>query len=192
VIKKLARVLAAKPVKHIADTNRRPSAILIPLYNQEGKYHIIFIQRTGNVTVHKHQISFPGGRYEAKDKNLQATALREAEEEIGIKQEDVRIIGELDDFATAGSHYVISPFVGIIPYPYNFKIDRFEAQEIIDVEIDDLMDMTCRSEGTTVVDGDTIPAYFYHHGNRVIWGATARILKQLLDIICSPDSPENP
>jgi 8-oxo-dGTP pyrophosphatase MutT (NUDIX family) len=192
VIKKLARVLAAKPVKHIADTNRRPSAILIPLYNKEGKYHIIFIQRTGNVTVHKHQISFPGGRYEAKDKNLQATALREAEEEIGIKQEDVRIIGELDDFATAGSHYVISPFVGIIPYPYNFKIDRFEAQEIIDVEIDDLMDMTCRSEGTTVVDGDTIPAYFYHHGNRVIWGATARILKQLLDIICSPDSPENP
>ena len=192
MIEKLARALAARPVKHFSTTNRRESAVLIPLYKKEEKYHILFIQRTGNVTVHKHQISFPGGRYETSDKTLQTTALREAEEEIGIRREDVNIIGELDDFATAGSHYVISPFVGVIPYPYNFKIDTFEAQEIIDVEIDELIDMTCREEGTTVVDGETIPAYFYHHGDRVIWGATARVLKQFLDILCTLDNPFKP
>jgi 8-oxo-dGTP pyrophosphatase MutT (NUDIX family) len=192
VIEQLARTLADRPLKLISDTTRKPSAVLIPVYRKDGKYHILFIQRTGNVTVHKHQISFPGGRNEATDASLQETALREAEEEVGIHREDVRIIGRLDDFSTAGSHYVISPFVGLIPYPYTFKIDEFEAVEIIDIEIGDLMDATCRKEGTTVVDDKTIAAYFYQHGNRVIWGATARILKQFLDIIDSLEKSEKP
>jgi len=166
----------------MSDTRRKPSAVLIPLYLKNGKYHILFIQRTGNVSVHKYQISFPGGRYEAKDGTLQETALREAEEEIGLKRKDVRILGELDDIATSGSHYVISPFVAEIPYPYDFKIDHFETQEIIEVPLDDLMQAGCREEGTTTVDEAVIPTYFYHYGKTVIWGATARILKQFLDI----------
>ena len=117
------------------------------------------------------------------DKSLADTALREAEEEIGLNRKDVKVIGQLDDMATAGTNYVITPIVGLIPCPYRFKVDEFETDEIIEVPIAALMDEKCMEEGTALVDGKAVDSYFYHYSNKVIWGATARILKQLLEII---------
>jgi 8-oxo-dGTP pyrophosphatase MutT (NUDIX family) len=147
------------------------------------EYHIIFIQRTEKVRSHKSQISFPGGAYEKIDETMLNTALREAQEEIGLNPGDVDMLGELDDMATTITSYIISPFVGLIPYPYKFKLDEWETEEIIDVPLEVLMDKNNCEEKPELVDGTIVPSYFYHYNKKVIWGATARILNQLLRII---------
>ncbi len=183
MIAQLTQTLAQRSVKRVIDSGRKASAVLIPCYVKDGQYHVLFIQRTDRVRDHKSQISFPGGACEAIDKSLADTALREAEEEIGLNRKDVKVVGELDDMATAGTNYVISPIVGLILYPYHFKVDEFETDEIIEVPIAALLDEKCMEEGTALVDGKAVDSYFYHYGNKVIWGATARILKQFLEII---------
>lgn len=183
MIAQLTQVLAERTIKRVVNTSRTIAAVLIPCYIKDGKYHMLFIQRTDRVRDHKSQISFPGGAHEPTDTSLAETALREAEEEIGLNRKDVIVIGQLDDMATAGTRYVISPFVGLFQYPYNFKVDEFETDEIIEVPISALLDEKCMEEGTALVDGKAVDSYFYHYGEKVIWGATARILKQFLEII---------
>ncbi len=131
---------------------------------------------------HKGQISFPGGAYEKQDGMLVNTALRECTEEIGLAAEAVELLGELDDFLTVGSGYIISPFVGAIPWPYPLKVDPIEVKEIVEVPISALLDKDCVRQETEVIDGQLVTSYFYHYQERVIWGATARILNQFLDI----------
>ena len=164
------------------DANRVASAVLMPLYLREGQYYILFTQRTEKVKDHKGQISFPGGAYEEKDGTLVNTALRESAEEIGLMPGDVEVLGELDDIATIGSGYIISPFVAYIPWPYQFKLEEWEAEEIIEVPISALLDKNCVRQGTDILDAMVVTTYFYHYQARVIWGATARILNQFLDI----------
>jgi len=131
---------------------------------------------------HKGQISFPGGTYEAKDRILVNTALRECAEEIGLAADRVELLGELDDTISIGSGYIISPFVAIIPWPYPLKVDQWETEEIIEVPISALLDKSNLPQETEIIDGETVTSYFYHYQGRVIWGATARILNQFLDI----------
>jgi len=164
------------------DTNRVSSAVLIPIYYREGQYHILFTQRTEKVKDHKGQISFPGGAYEEQDSMLVNTALRESDEEIGLKSDDVEVLGELDDIATIGSGYIISPFVAYIPWPYQFKLEEWETEEIIEVPILALLDKDCLRQGTDILDDQVVDTYFYHYQDKVIWGATARILNQFLGI----------
>jgi len=184
MIEELQRELARRQRAGICDEHRTRAAVLVPLFVKNGQYHLLFIQRTDRVRDHKGQISFPGGAYEKEDKDLQITALREAEEEVGIRREDVKIIGRLDDMATAGTRFVISPFVGLIPYPYQFKVDHFETDEILEIPLAELLDTQRCEEGTALVDGKNIPSYFYHcTGGKTIWGATARIVKQLVGIL---------
>lgn len=183
MIEELGKKLAARSKKTVVDADRTVAAVLIPCYVKDGEYHLLFIQRTDRVRDHKNQISFPGGAREPADVTLCDTALREAEEEIGVERGAVKIVGELDDMATAGTRYVITPFLGVVPYPYALKLDRFETEEIIEVPLSVLLDEKCMREGTAIVDGKPIDSYFYHCGQKVIWGATARILKQLLDIV---------
>jgi 8-oxo-dGTP pyrophosphatase MutT (NUDIX family) len=180
---KLAQVLEKRKIKQVTDTTRRQAAVLVPCYIKNGEYHVLFIQRTDRVQDHKNQISFPGGACEEIDTCKADTALREAEEEIGLDHKDVRIIGQLDDMATAGTNYVITPVVGVFPYPHTFKTDDFETEEIIEVPISALLKEDCCKDGTALVDGRTVESYFYHYKDKVIWGATARILKQFLSII---------
>ncbi len=184
MIEELSRTLAHRPAKRITNSERTIAAVLIPCFIKNGEYHVLFIQRTDKVRDHKSQISFPGGALETYDTDLQACALRETEEEIGVKQDAVRVIGRLDDMATAGTRYIITPFVGLIPHPYHFKVDEFETEEIIEVPLSALLADGCMEEGTALVDGKAIDSYFYHYGKWVIWGATARILKQFLGILC--------
>ena len=158
------------------------AAVLIPVFSKSGAYHILYIRRSEKVAYHKGQISFPGGGYSITDKDLVETALRENWEEIGVRREDVKVLGELDDAKTETSNFIITPFVGLIPYPYVFKANTFELDEIFDVPISALMDETSfRQEDW----GDGInkgTAYFYDYNGRVIWGATAAITRQFLEI----------
>jgi 8-oxo-dGTP pyrophosphatase MutT (NUDIX family) len=180
---KLKQTLSQRQKLSISDPQRVPSAVLIPIYRKQGQPYILFIQRTDRVRDHKGQISFPGGAYEEGDENLLQTALREATEEVGLMAGDVEVLGELDDFRTIGSNYVISPFVARIPWPYQFKVDEWETEEIIEVPISALLDESNVRQGKDILDGEEIDQYYYHYQDNVIWGATARILEQLLGIL---------
>ena len=131
---------------------------------------------------HKGQISFPGGAYEEQDGTLVNTALRECAEEIGVATEAVELLGELDDAFTITSGFIISPFVAGIPWPYPLKADPTETKEILEIPISALLDKDCLRPTTQVVLGREITTDAYCYQGNVIWGATARILNQFLDI----------
>ena len=176
------KILSQRTKKTIVDDSLKPSGVLLPLFYKDEKCHILFTKRTEDVEHHKGQISFPGGSHDEGDETLMATALRESYEEVGIKSEDVEILGELDDVVTT-TRFVISPFVGFIPYPYKFNINANETDELIEVPIQALLDEKIHREDLMIREGKPCPVYFYHYNNHVIWGATAGILKQFLDLV---------
>jgi 8-oxo-dGTP pyrophosphatase MutT (NUDIX family) len=179
---RLREALATRTPQLITGTTRIPSAVLIPVFeNADGPY-LVFTERTHRVSTHKGQISFPGGRIDEGDASPLEAALRECEEEIGIGRSEVEVLGRLDDCPTFVSNYIITPFVGAIPWPHRFNLSEIETASIIEAPVSDLIDPRCLAEGSEIVDGRMLPAYFYAHGGKVIWGATARILKQFLEI----------
>jgi len=180
---RLRQALSCRQKQHIVEPGWVPSAVLVPIYYKGGQYYLLFIKRTEKVKEHKGQISFPGGAYGEGDGTLLNTALRESDEEVGLAPGEVEILGVLDDIVTKTSGYIISPFVALIPWPYQFKINREEVEEIIEVPISVLQDKSCVHQETEIIEGEAVTSYFYHYQGRVIWGATARILNQFLDIL---------
>jgi 8-oxo-dGTP pyrophosphatase MutT (NUDIX family) len=183
---RIKEILACREKACIDQPGLVRAAVLIPLFKKNGGYYVLLTRRTDKVRHHKGQISFPGGRQDPGEDFL-ATALREAKEEMGIEAKDVRILGELDDMCTVASDFCIAPFVGLIPYPYPFKINRHEIEEIIEVPLSVFLDETKFREEFRSHNGGPVPVYFYQHDKHTIWGATARILKQLMDIISQED-----
>ncbi|MFC2066548.1 NUDIX hydrolase [Chloroflexota bacterium] len=179
---RLKNTLSLRQKRRIVDDSRISAAVLVPIYYKQGQYYILFTRRTEKVKEHKGQISFPGGGYEEMDGMLLETALRESAEEIGLMAEDIEILGEMDDEISLTSNYVISPFVGLIPWPYEFKLNSFETEEIIAVPISALLRKNCLYKETEILDGESVNSYFYHYEDRIIWGATARILNKFLAI----------
>jgi len=179
---RLRQALSLRRKRHIVAASRVPAAVILPIYYKQGQYYILFTKRTEKVREHKGEISFPGGAYEERDETLVNTALRECAEEIGLMADEIEVVGELDDTVTVTSNYIVSAFVGFIPWPHALKVDQREIEEIIEVPVSALLDKGCLSEETAIIDGKAITLYFYHYQGRVIWGATARILNQFLDI----------
>jgi len=179
---RLRHALSLRHKRRIFATSRVPAAVLLPIYNKQEQYYVLFTKRTETVKEHKGQICFPGGVYQEGDGTLVNTALRECAEEIGLLADDVEVLGELDDVVTGTSDYIVSPFVGFIPWPHTLKVDQREAEEIIEVPISALLDKGCLREEAQIIDGETVTLYFYHYQGRIIWGATAKMLNQLLDI----------
>ena len=182
MLQRLKQALSWRQKSRVVDANRVSAAVLLPIYYKEGEYYILFTKRTESVKDHKGQISFPGGAYEEQDGTLFQTALRESAEEIGLPSETVELLGELDDLRTIGTSYIISPFVAAISWPYPLKVYQAEVEEIIEAPISALLDKDCLRQGTDILNGRVVTAYFYHYQGKVIWGATARILNQFLDI----------
>ena len=158
------------------------AAVLIPLICKDGEWHIVVTQRTQNVEHHKGQISFPGGACEPQDKDLLATALRETQEEIGVPPEAVEVLGTLDDFSTI-THFVVTPFVGILPYPFAYKPSDHEVEAIIEVPLSFLLDPAHLRVEQREHKGQSLEVLFWEFGAYTIWGATARILKDFLDSV---------
>ena len=164
------------------DASLKPSAVLIPIFIKDGQYCLAMTRRTHRVRVHKGEISFPGGAREKEDKTLLDTALRECTEEIGLAADAVDILGELDDCPTIHSDYVISPFVGFITRPYPFKLDEWEVAELISIPVPALLESGVFTAESGNVQGNPRESYIYRYNGDVIWGASARILHQFLDI----------
>ena len=171
----IEKILRHHEKKKITGKNLRASAVLIPLFYNQGQYHVLFTERSDEVNFHKGQVCFPGGTQEPSDSSLLQTALRESEEEISLKAKDVEILGELDDSLTLTSNYVISPFVAFIPHPHSLKTNGREVKEAFSVPLSFLMD-----EANFKQD-----SYTYEYEGHIIWGATVRILKQFIDLLKS-------
>ncbi len=177
----LRSILSRRKKQRILDPSLKPAAVLVPLYEKGGEYHILFIKRTQWVGNHKGEISFPGGVCEARDRTLLDTALREAAEEIGLSPDGVEVLGELDDEVSVKTRYVITPFLACIPWPSRLKVDGLETEELIEVPLRGLADRGYTRKARHA--GRTATVYYYDYDGRTIWGATARILNKLLDIV---------
>jgi 8-oxo-dGTP pyrophosphatase MutT (NUDIX family) len=161
-----------------------PAAILVLVYDRDGEAHVLFTERTHQVEHHKGQISFPGGACDEGDDSLEATALRETAEEIGVEPEAVEIVGQLDEMLTV-SNFRVTPYVGILKAnsEHDFVINSHEVAQVVQVPLPHLMDEqnmeleVRQHKGKQVL----VPAYTYE--SHRIWGATARMLRQFLELI---------
>ncbi|MFP3869800.1 MAG: NUDIX hydrolase [Syntrophobacteria bacterium] len=157
------------------------ASVLLPLLYKEDTLHVLLTKRTRTVKTHKGQVSFPGGVRDADDHNLLATALREAQEEIHLRPQDVEIFGALEPISTITTGYLVYTFVGLIPYPYPFKPNSREVAEILTVPLHFLADARHWSRSVLSINNRTWTTYSVTYGNQLIWGATARILKSFLE-----------
>lgn len=166
------------------------AAVLLPITDRGGP-HVLFTKKSDAVPHHKGQFSFPGGICEERDASRVETALREAWEEVGIPAEAVEVLGLLDDIATRATPFVITPVVGIIRGALDFKPDGREIERVIEVPLDLLRDPAIFRTEIWERGGEPHPVHFYQVSvEDVVWGATARILKQFLEIVDEPDQPE--
>jgi 8-oxo-dGTP pyrophosphatase MutT (NUDIX family) len=186
---KIRRILSQREKQTIVLTEAplAPAAVLVPLYEKDGEHYILFTKRTQRVEHHKGQICFPGGARHEEDRSPLDTALRETFEEVGVKPEDVEILGELDRMGTLTSNFLITPFVGIIPYPYEFTVSKDEIEELVEVPISALLDKENYHEEFQVYEGRPYLGSFFEYKGKVIWGATAMILKQFLALVFGSD-----
>ncbi len=159
---------------------RRRAAVLMPLFVRDGALRVLLTRRTDTVEHHRGQISFPGGVEEEDDDSPWATAMRETEEELGIAPGDVHLLGALTPLVTV-TDFFVEPFVGAIPYPHVLRPAEAEIAEVIDVPIAALLDPKALER--RMLPGRDEPTLFYRYGAHVIWGATARMLKELLDAL---------
>lgn len=182
MIERIHRALGARAPHPPSHTEgKTPAAVLVPVFEKDGEVHLLFTRRTDSVRDHKGEISFPGGRQDPEDASAVATALREAEEEVGIAPRDVRILGALDPITTITS-YLVRPFVGEISYPYAFRPNEHEIAEILEVPLAALLDPGAhRVEQGWNWEGAPYPIHYYWWRDHVIWGATAKILKGLIE-----------
>ena len=161
------------------------AGVLVPIIEEAEGLSVLLTKRTDTVEHHKGQISFPGGSVDKEDGSIKETALREAQEEIGLQREDVELLGRLDDTMTVVSNFIIHPFVGLVPYPYNFIINSAEVERIIKVPLSVFNTKHSGSGRNSVeYEGMTYQSQNYVYNGNLIWGATARIMQNFINIIC--------
>lgn len=165
-----------------AEVPYKHAAVLIPLFFKNGEVHLLFTKRTDKVETHKGQISFPGGMADETDERLRATALRETWEEMGIKSSDIKILGKTDKFLT-NTNFMVTPYVGYFPYPYNFKISEDEIERIIEIPLSHLIKPDIFEIKPWERDGIKWRVHYYNYNGDVIWGVTGFLLSNFLQIV---------
>ena len=158
---------------------RIDAAVLVPLYEHDDDVHAVFTRRREDLRRHGGEISFPGGRQDHGDEDLVTTALREAEEEIGLPPDAVEVLGALQPTPTIATNYAIYPFVGRIESGHTWKPSAGEVAEVLEFSLSDLKAGYGRKR--LLRRGVPFRTDVYCVGDNLIWGATARILGDLLD-----------
>jgi 8-oxo-dGTP pyrophosphatase MutT (NUDIX family) len=165
------------------------AAVLVPLFlaGATEEPHIVLTRRRADLKRHAGEISFPGGRRDPEDADLAETALREAEEEIGLPRAEVRLLGELPPTSTFATNYVIHPFVGLIPEGLAWRLSPREVDAVLELGLRELR--AGRTRITMERRGISFETDAFVLDGHVIWGATARILEDLLEQLDSaPDA----
>ncbi len=166
----------------------RESAVLILFYPSDNQVFIPLILRPQYDGVHGGQMAFPGGRAEKEDENLIRTALREAQEEIGVRVSDVKILGELTKLFIPPSNFYVQPVVGYMTRKPEFYPDPREVDKVIEITLEDLKKPSIIGRKTLNVRGVEVETPYYNILDTTVWGATAMMISELLILI---DSVEN-
>ncbi len=174
-------ILRTRTPKAIAGDDFRLASVLAPIQERPNGDYLILTLRAKNLSSHSGQVAFPGGSVDPDDDGPVATALRETHEEIGIDPGHVRILGQLDE-VFAGYNFLVTPFVGLIPYPYEFRPDPRETAAVFSVPVAALL----KQDALTLdyrLSRRSEPIYHFQYQEWDIWGATARMVKQLLELV---------
>lgn len=163
------------------DTQFKCAAVLIPLIKHADDWHLLFTRRTDRVEAHKGQVSFPGGACDDDETTPEQTALREAEEEIGLHPQDVRILGRLSRLITITS-FRVTPIVGVIPWPYAFRVANVEVARLFTMPLSFLADRNNYWEFFRR-DSDNSLIVYHPYDGELLWGATARMTVNFLKTI---------
>jgi len=178
---RLRAILGARPAIEIDAPKLKRAAVLIPLIPQEDGWSLLFSRRSKNLAAHSGQIAFPGGGVE-EGEPLEAAAVREAHEEVGIASERVELIGRLDDLIT-NSGFLVAPFVGVVDQRIDYVLQATEVDEVFEVPIEALLRPDQPEVNYVAFRSKRYPAYFYRYEQHEIWGLTGRILKHFLDFV---------
>ncbi len=157
------------------------AAVLVPLFEHEGEAHVLLTRRRHDLSRHAGQVSFPGGRIEAGEAPLSA-ALREAQEEVGLDPTRVEVLGRLDETLVLVTGFRLTPWVGLVPYPYPYLAHPAEVEAILYVPLSALARQGVHRIEEREAYGDLHEVHFYDLPEVTIWGATARVLHQLLTL----------
>ncbi len=164
----------------------RPAAVLVPLLARGSELNVLLTRRTAHLYDHAGQISFPGGRVDAGDRDAKHTALRETEEETGLPAEAIDVLGTLPEYVTA-TGYAVTPVVGLVERPFTLKLDAFEVEEAFEVPLAFLMDPAHHERRRVVFEG--VARTFYampwvaQQRRYFIWGATAAMLRNFYGLL---------
>jgi 8-oxo-dGTP pyrophosphatase MutT (NUDIX family) len=172
---------AHQPARTI-DQPITPSAVLVPIVDRPEGETVLLTLRTDHLNDHAGQISFPGGRHDAGDSTPVETALREAEEEIGLTREQVEVVGRLDDYLV-GTGYRITPVVGLVALPLSLALDHFEVAEAFEVPLAVVLSSARYQTGSRVINRIEHKFHVLPYKNYNIWGATAAILVNLRQVL---------
>jgi len=163
----------------------KPAAILIPFLKKKEQWHLLFTHRNNNLPEHSGQVAFPGGRMDVQDHDIIETALREANEEIGLDPHDVHVLGQLPTFQTV-TNYSVTPIVAVIPWPYPLKVFQIEVERTFTIPLSWLAD----PENHEVIYKTLTPEYkptpiiyFREYHDEILWGASARVTLALLEAL---------
>ena len=159
-----------------------PAAVMLLLYRKDGDYCVLLNKRSMTVEHHKGEMSFPGGAKDPEDTDFEDTARRETYEEMGIARDDITILGRLDDNVTR-SNFLVKVFVGTIPYPYEFRPSSIEIAEVVEIPLGVLRDPASWRWDSRIEDGERVAVRSYGYQQHLVYGATAKILDQFLEVV---------
>lgn len=175
----------SNPYRPLDDSvdGKPPSAVLIPIYATASGPELLLTRRSWSMRSHPGQISFPGGRRDLEDADLLATALRETEEEIGVDRSLVRIVGELDHLTTVSSPSYIAPYVGLLESRPELRISEEEVDGVLHISLAELLDPAIYRQELWPIGDRLASITFFELEGDTLWGATARIVRNLLEAI---------
>jgi len=173
------------PYSELLPSPPKPAAVLIPFIKEAGEWNLLFTRRNASLAEHSGQVSFPGGQVDKSDFSPEQTALREANEEIGLDPADVRILGTMHNFLTI-TNYSMTPIVGVIPWPYPLRIASEEVSRVFTIPLSWLSDPANHEIQQRSLPPPHKPVevvYFHLYDGELLWGVSARLTLNLLEIL---------
>ena len=175
--------LSAGYLKLGPNAQTRRSAVMLLLYPVKNKIYFPLILRSSYDGFHSGEVGFPGGRYEVRDENLICTALRETGEEIGVKADEVKVLGVLTETFIAVSNFLVLPVIGYIPYKPEFLPDTREVGHVFEIDLNYISDPAIIGLSEIEIPGYQVLTPHYQLEDHQIWGATAKIIRELLLVL---------